>query len=214
MDVLIEPGGGVVAAGIARIEDFERSRFALARYTRRGRLDRSFGGDGRVTALFGGDQDCGPAEAHALARQADGKLVTAGVTGCGHPSFALARFQRDGGLDLSFGGDGKVATLFRPGDCSELAKDVAVQPDGRIVAVGVAGCANPHPEFALARYLPGGALDRSFGGDGLVTTHLRRAADCFDQLNAVGLQHAAGIVAAGTTSCRGTSGSALLRYLG
>jgi uncharacterized delta-60 repeat protein len=212
-DLAIQPDGRIVAAGTARIEDFARSRFALARYTRAGRLDTSFGG-GRVTTLFGGDQDCGPAEAHALARQPDGRLLAAGVTGCGQPNFALARFRRDGNLDLSFGGDGKVATLFGERDCSEHAEDVAVQLDGRIVAVGVAGCTEPHPEFALARYLPGGTLDASFSGDGLTTAHVARGRDCFDQLNAVGLQGPGRIVAAGTTSCPGTSGSALLRYIG
>jgi hypothetical protein len=52
------------------------------------------------------------------------------------------------------------------------------------------------------------------GGDGLVTTHVARGGDCFNQLNAVGLQRRGRIVDAGTMSYPGTSGSALLRYIG
>jgi uncharacterized delta-60 repeat protein len=213
-DVLIQPDGRIVAAGTARFEDFEHSRIALARYTRDGRLDTSFGGDGKVTDAFTGDQDCTPAEAYALARQRDGKLVVAGRTACGHPNFAVARYKRNGRLDTTFGGDGKVATIFAAEDCSELARDVAIQSDGKIVAAGVAGCRDPHPEFALARYDSSGVLDPSFGGDGKVTTHIGASEDCFDLIDVIGLQRDGRIVAAGPTACGPRSGFAVLRYLG
>jgi uncharacterized delta-60 repeat protein len=213
-DVVIQPDGRIVVAGTARFDDFERSRLALARYKPNGRPDRSFGGDGKVTDLFTGDQDCTPAEAYALARQPDGKLVVAGRTACGHPNFAVARYTRSGRLDSSFGGDGKVATIFAAENCSELVKDVVIQADGKIVAAGVAGCRSPHPEFALARYGTNGDLDPSFGGDGKVTTHIRASEDCFDQINAVGLQPDGKIVATGPTACGPRSGFAVLRYRG
>jgi uncharacterized delta-60 repeat protein len=213
-DVVIQPDRKIVAAGTARFDDFERSRLALARYEPDGRLDTSFGGDGKVTDVFSGDQDCMPAEAHALARQSDGKLVVAGRTACGHPNFAVARYTRAGRLDSSFGGDGKVATIFAAENCSELVNDVAIQADGKIVAAGVAGCRSPHPEFALARYGTSGVLDPSFGGDGKVTTHIRASEDCFDQINAMGLQPDGRIVATGPTACGRRSGFAVLRYRG
>src|SRR5687768_8756055 len=82
------------------------------------------------------------------------------------PSSAQAR---PGDLDRSFSRDGRVTTQFVPhGD--EGAHAVAVQRDGRIVAVGVAGRSNY--DTALARYLPDGSLDPSFGDGGRITADL------------------------------------------
>ena len=65
-----------------------------------------------------------------------------------------------GDLDVSFSGDGTLVTDF--GDVT--GPDIAIQDDGRIVAVGRAGS-----DFALARYNPDGSLDRRLG-DGKLTT--------------------------------------------
>ena len=208
-DVLVQRDGRIVAIGTAGV-DMDDARFALARYTPSGRLDRSFGGDGRVTNLFTGEKRCAPAEAYAGALQRDGRIVAAGLTGCGHPYFALARYHRNGALDRSFGGDGKVATIFNEGDCSDHASDVVVQRDSKIVAAGVAGCRDPHPEFALARYGPTGALDPAFGRDGTVRTRTRADRSCLEQVNALALQRDGRIVAAGPSGCNRV---ALVRYL-
>ena len=79
---------------------------------------------------------------------------------------AGASFAAGGELDPAFSGQGWVATNFTSGE--DLAYDVAISADGRIVAVGRA--AGGPGRFAVARYLPGGALDPSFGGDGRVIT--------------------------------------------
>jgi hypothetical protein len=47
---------------------------------------------------------------------------------------------------------------------------VTVDPDGKIVAAGVAGLGGPNPRFALGRYFLDGSLDTSFNGDGKLTT--------------------------------------------
>ena len=52
--------------------------------------------------------------------------------------FALARYNPNGSLDPSFSGDGKQTTDFGAGD---WAKGVALQGDGKIVAVGFTGAA-------------------------------------------------------------------------
>ena len=96
-----------------------------------GALDTSFGSGGKVMAEIGA-----PAYANALVRQPDDKLVAAGyavnnVTG---NDFALARYNRDGSLDTTFGTGGKVMTMF--GFSDDVANAVAVRPDGKIVAAG------------------------------------------------------------------------------
>jgi len=130
-------------------------------------LDASFGQGGKVTTGF-----AETAEINALARQPDGKIVAGGFALNGAKnSFALARYLSDGSLDASFGEGGVVLTAL--GD-SQI-KALAVQPDGRILAVGFAqggfDIVNTVPThaFAMARYLPDGTLDTSFGTNGMVT---------------------------------------------
>jgi uncharacterized delta-60 repeat protein len=138
--------------------------FALARYNTDGSLDTTFDGDGMVTTQFFGENI---ESAAGVAIQTNGKIVVAGsVFSTFDPSFALARYNINGSLDTSFGAGGKVTTDFGDPsevgvlcpsarkDCSEdTAKNVAIQSDGKIVAVGGAGPCTPPCIFALARYL-------------------------------------------------------------
>jgi uncharacterized delta-60 repeat protein len=107
-----------------------------------------------------------------VALQTDGKIVVVGhaVNAQGDADFALARYTPSGRLDRSFSGDGKVMTGFQSGS-RDVAYAVALQADGKMV---VAGTSNGH--VALARYLPSGALDTTFSGDGKVTTNMHGSA--------------------------------------
>ena len=90
--------------------------------------------------------------ASGLAVQADGKIVAAGYASNGASNdFATARYNASGSLDNTFSGDGKVLTTFGGGD--DVAKGVAVQADGKIVAVGSSSNGSSN-DFALARYWP------------------------------------------------------------
>jgi uncharacterized delta-60 repeat protein len=149
--VAIQSDGKIVVAGVATID------FALVRYNPDGSLDTRFGTGGKVTTDFSGDSD----HAHGVAIQPDGKIVVAGTAG--FAEFALARYNTDGTLDTGFRTDGKLTTDFSGG--IEQAHGVAIQPDGKIVVVGVAG-----EDFALARYNGDGTLDTSFSSDGKVIT--------------------------------------------
>jgi uncharacterized delta-60 repeat protein len=132
--------------------------FAIARYNSDGALDTSFSGDGKQTTDFGGSDD----GARAVAIQTDDKIVVVGRSGV----FALARYNPNGSLDRSFSGDGRKTTNF--GDGRDGANGVAIQTNGKIVAVGGGG--TDTDEFALARYNPSGLLDPGFSGDGRQTT--------------------------------------------
>jgi uncharacterized delta-60 repeat protein len=144
-DVVIQADGKIVAAGGSDAGANPRN-FALARYNPGGSLDVTFDGDGRVVTDVGA-QDRGA----SVAIQGDGKIVAAGHTtaGANPDNFALARYNQNGSLDPSFGGDARVVTDFGADDA---ANSVAIQADGKIVAAGVSG--DPR-NFALARYLPG-----------------------------------------------------------
>jgi serralysin len=189
--VAIQTDGKLVVAGDS-FGSVSADRFALARYKLDGSLDSSFGGDGKVRTHFAGESD---AAASAVAIQADGKIVAAGYSFVGFNRFALARYNLDGSLDSSFGGDGKVITHFAEGS-SDVASAVAIQTDGQIVAAGRSQEAG-QVRFALARYNPNGALDSSFGadGNGRVTTQFPGSA----LASALAIQDDGKIVAAGAS---------------
>ncbi|MFB3739080.1 MAG: hypothetical protein ACE14W_08980 [Candidatus Velamenicoccus archaeovorus] len=169
--VAIQPDGAIVAAGSA---GGSNGRFAVVRYDPDGTLDAAFGNRGRVTTDLTGGADL----ARGVAVQSDGRILVAGQTGGNHGRFALVRYEPDGTLDTSFGGDGKVTTAF-PSKIAlpDGAVAVAVQADGRIVAAGFANGNCSCVRFALARYRTNGTLDPTFGDGGTTTTRFRGGAD-------------------------------------
>ena len=172
-----------------------------------GDLDTSFGGEGKVTTDFGDDRNH---EAHALAIQSDGKLVVAGgSTGSGNSDFALARYRPDGTLDSTFGDAGTVLTDFGGGSF-DFANALAIQADGKLVVAGWSN-ANGRWDFALARYLPNGTLDSTFGDAGTVLTDF--GGGSFDFANALAIQADGKLVVAGDSRGGGSFDFALARYL-
>jgi uncharacterized delta-60 repeat protein len=154
--LVLQRDSKLVVAGDSVSFSLNSGRRALARYTPRGRLDRSFGKNGKVLSRAGASG--GAADA---AIQQDGKIVTAGS---GPAGFVLARYTPQGRLDRSFGRGGTVSTKLR--SFSDAAA-VAIQRDGKIVVVGAADL-----DFEIARYTVAGKLDRSFGNGGKVLTNI------------------------------------------
>ena len=191
-DVALQPDGKILVTGEI-IDPTSHWYFGVFRYTANGSLDRSFGGGGFA------EVDLGNAEfAHAVAVQRNGRIVVAGEADCPFAvCFALVRFLPDGRLDRSFGANGVVRTMFAKYGASR-AYDVAVQPDGTIVAVGMRFSGNDAQNdelFAVARYLPNGKLDRSFSRDGLASVDFGYSdADA----SAVAVQRGGRIVVAGS----------------
>ena len=188
--VALQPDGKIVVVGSID------SSFALARYNPNGTLDTSFSGDGKQTTGIGGSSED---EATGVAIQGNGKIVVVGTatdasTGA-NPKFALARYNPNGSLDTSFSGDGKQTTHFGAPD--DEARGVALQSDGKIVAVGSAdhSATDPRDDFALARYNPNGSLDPSFSGDGKQTTDF----GANEEATGVAIQGNRKIVAIGST---------------
>jgi len=194
-DMIQQPDGKLVLAGYAGYDySFSNADFALARYNPNGTLDLTFGGgDGLVTTAVGAADDIG----RSLVLQPDGKLIVAGEASNGaNLDFALARYNRDGSLDTTFGGgDGIVMTDLGANDSLQ---SLIRQADGRLVAVGYSSS-----RIALVRYNPDGTLDLGFGGgDGIVSTDLGAYPDvgygvtqqADGRLVVVGYTHQAGTV--------------------
>jgi uncharacterized delta-60 repeat protein len=185
-------GRRVVVAGEGR-DTAAGARFGVARFRRDGRLDRSFGVRGHRLVGFGARRH---ASAHAVAVSPGGGLVVAGsATVEEHaPQVALARLDRDGGLDRRFGGDGRVRTS--PGPHGGNGRAVAILADGGIVAGGraFAGAVFGSSDWALLGYTRRGRLDRSFGAGGVARADFGTGEDEVAALAVAG----GGIVVAGT----------------
>ncbi|WP_330300273.1 calcium-binding protein [Streptomyces sp. NBC_00503] len=201
--VAVQPSDGkIVVAGTTEVIAEEGGGccfFSVARYNTDGSPDTGFGDGGLVRVEeFGGSADGAD-----VAVQPDGKIIAAGKGGGG--GFALVRLNSDGSLDPGLGGDGAVVAGFTPAspqDAGGTARGMALQPDGKILAVGYVG--NTAFDIGVARYLPNGSLDTTFSGDGMVTADFGGT----EFGNAVALQPDGRIVAAGS----GGAGFALLRY--
>jgi uncharacterized delta-60 repeat protein len=190
--VAIQPDGKIVVAGVSYIgmnNSYYVREFALVRYNTDGSLDTTFDSDGKVTTAI---SDYGNT-ANAVAIQADGKIVAAGES-FDYVSFdfAVVRYNADGSLDTTFDGDGKVTTRFGSGN--DIARAVAIQTDGKIVAAGQNDDNNL--ELAVVRYNTDGSLDTTFDDDGKVAT---RRQVLFDEPTAVAIQPNGKIVTVNTS---------------
>ena len=164
---LLPAAGGAVVGASADTEGLTLTRLDAA-----GAPDRAFGDGGAVRLATG------QVQLLALADQG-GKLLVAGLTRQDlmfGDTLVLARLGADGQPDAGFG-PGGIQRIVLPEGVQYIAH-VAVQPDGRIVAVGHAGY-----ELVVLRYTAEGQPDASFDGDGLKTldfgtngAHFRMAA--------------------------------------
>jgi uncharacterized delta-60 repeat protein len=190
----LQADGKIVVSGGAAWNT-RHANFALVRFDTDGTLDTTFGGDGKVTTSFTRGRDF----ANEVVVQADGKLVAGGYASYsrtnGSSRFALARYDADGMLDPTFGGDGKVTTNFTRRN--DVVLDLALQPDGKIVAAGIAASDGSNSKFGLARYDSDGTLDGSFSADGKVTTDFTLG---YDHGEAVAVQPDGKIVVGGATA--------------
>ncbi len=166
-------------------------------------LDPSFGTFG-VAITNPGTGDDG---ALAVALQPDGSVVAAGHAAAGlRLHFGLVRYNAGGVLDTAFGNSGLARVEFSP---NALVRNVLVQPDGRIVAVGDTFFADA--QLALARLNADGTLDASFGSGGRVTTNVTPSHD--SAAGAVIQPDGKIVVAASVRASADAPAFAVLRYL-
>lgn len=163
LDLAVLSNGEILAVGGAG-RPGSGSRFAIARFTADGKLDKTFGGgDGKVTTSFG---DLG-AGANAVVMLSGGRFAVAGNTGDpGGTRFAVARYLPGGKLDGGFGGDGRVVTGLGSGVKYAMATDLVRVGSDWLLAVGQAlpGSGSNSLDLALAQYRADGSLDPFFGG--------------------------------------------------
>jgi len=170
-ELALQTNGKIVFAG--SVGTFPNTDLYVARLNSDGSFDTTFNGTGALTLDLRGTSD----SATSVKIQPDEKIVV-GVSAFQpglnfqRGDFAIVRFNADGSLDATFDGDGKV---FTPLQESAEVRNLAIQPDGKIVAVGESfltevSSGNPIGSFATVRYNPNGSIDTTFNGNGVAFT--------------------------------------------
>lgn len=182
MDIALQTDGKILAVGYSNFN--AESYIALAQLNPDGSFDNSFSDDGKLTA----DITSGYDAANAVAIQTDGKII---VTGNAQAQIFAARYLPNGVLDSSFSGNG---IRFITTGIYSSAKDVMLQPDGKILIGGFADFGG-HYDFLVMRLLTDGTPDLSFSTDS------KQSVDwgVDESVEALALQADGKIVAAGST---------------
>lgn len=196
LGVVVQPDDKIVAVGEYKND------FTINRYNSDGSLDINFGSEGIVNTEYDEHSDDG---ARAVALQSDGKIVVGGITYYNNQSpyslnFFMVRYNSNGSLDGSFGTNGKVVTDFF--GRADGINDLAIQPDGKIVAAGFAKPlqGNEDRNFGIVRYNTDGSLDASFGEEGKVNTDFNGITE---QINSLILLDDGKILVGGSTTASG-----------
>jgi uncharacterized delta-60 repeat protein len=142
--------------------------------------------------------------------QPDGKVLVAGYEELGDAAGEngiLVRVLPDGELDPSFGEGGRFTLDL---DRTDELSDVAVQPNGEIVASGVmAGDAGTPRSFVL-RVSESGVLDPTFGSSGVAFWE----GGSILALGPIAVAGDGTIIVAGTTRYQGNTVPVVLRFFG
>jgi uncharacterized delta-60 repeat protein len=162
----IQPDGKILQAGDSW------GNPCIVRYNNPGNLDATFGTVGKLFLPWSSGTN--PADNDIEFQGAD-KIVYGGRYHNGTDrDFVLTRFFQDGSTDSSFGTNGVFIKAIRnlDDDCNEIE----FQSDGKIIAAGetyyTSGAGVISQDIALMRIDLQGAIDSSFGTNGIVTAHI------------------------------------------
>jgi uncharacterized delta-60 repeat protein len=130
----------------------------------------------------------------------------------------LAKYSSSGILDSNFGTNGKVITQTSSTNMFDIASDIKLQSDGKILCVGQSGRGynfnggtSQPSDMLLLRYNTDGSLDTTFSPTGYVTTSFDN--NIYNTGRSVAIQNDGNIVFGGSTLNLTTGQSfALARY--
>ena len=132
----------------------------VIRYNRDGTLDAGFGTNGSYIYDGGNGTDSG----YAIALQSDSKILVAGESSNGSEADVIVlRLDPDGSLDPNFGSNGIY--IYDSGNGYDVALDLLVQSDGRIVMCGSRSNGTGN-ELIVMRLNSNGTPDSTFGTNG------------------------------------------------
>lgn len=210
----VQRSGKIIVAGntLVSVGNFRYRRTTVARFTADGILDTTFaGGAGYVVlgGFYAADAQTSDYVTSIATNQrgdlpADDSITLVGYTFARNNAFAT-RLTRDGAIDLTFGGTGRVTfTASSSGGVASGASDLRaarIDDAGRLV---LAGTGNDRG-MTFLRLLANGTPDTTFGTNGRTLVKLSTVSN-YDEPRALALQGNGKIVASGyaTTAPSGT----------
>lgn len=165
-DAVMQSDGSFVVA--ATCEAGNAATFCLTKIRTDGTLDPNFGSAGFVFTKLTAQEN----QVASVTVQHDGKILAAGY--CMDPQtfqwqFCAARYNHNGTLDAGFANNGTLMTDV--GTSTDWAYSILNFPDDSFLLGG--GCYDGNTEkwgFCIAKFLPGGQVDTTFGQQGKVIT--------------------------------------------
>lgn len=158
----LQGDGKILAVGYIYLGSNIGNNIGIARYNDDGRLDSTFGSEGKVTTQIKSDAfPCG------IAVQPDNKIVIGGYTSKSgdngdNNTIFIIRYNNDGSVDKTFGNKGIYQeTVLDPINISGFA----LQPDGKIL-IGGSYSVSKQQSFFVRRYLNNGSPDIQYGVNG------------------------------------------------
>src|SRR6266542_1973294 len=230
-DVALQQDGKVVLAGreFGAVSGSSLFDIAVARLNPDGTRDTSFGGgDGVVYLDLQGQQD----EAAAVAVDSAGRIVVAGRSWVvlGNSDAVVVRLLPDGSPDPSFGNQGVVVLNLRTD--FDAAYGLALQADGALLVAGsyqpsvltpwlarlqadgrIVTAGQLLADLAVARYLPDGKADGSFGAGGVATVKVDPSGFLHGQAMGVAIHADGTILAVGAATATSVSDMAAVALL-
>lgn len=212
--MVVQADGKIIVAGTSTSTGGSSSNIVIERFNNDGTPDETFGTKGLVNLDLDTPLSTSSDDAKAVAIQADGKIVVAGnstPTG-GSSNVVLARLDKNGKLDATFGADGNtdgtpdgVVQVSFGADSVDAVDAIAIQTDGKIVVAGdTTSNSGGSQNMMVARLNIDGTPDKTFGADsgadgtpdGVVSISLGAGND---EAKAVAIQADGRIVIAGNT---------------
>ncbi len=158
-DLVLQADGKIVAVGTNQTGDLVTEDWQVARLLPDGSLDSSFASSGILTVDWYGSSD----EAKAVALDNTGNIIVGGFAyyaGVG-TSLAVLSIDTTGSILHS------AATKIYAGT-ADICQDVLVQPDDKILCVGLVRSVNA-AQMVAVRFMPDLQLDTSYGTGGIAT---------------------------------------------
>ena len=202
--VTLQPDGKILVAGWTTVDTFTYD-FAIVRLLPDGTRDTTFNSTGRVSVAFDFPGTTGVDQADAIMVDDAGRIIVGGVAETQPSSygFALVRLLPNGQLDHNFSADGRATIDFDLGaTMSDLSYQSILTRDGKIVMVGQADAGSgstTNGDVAIARVLPDGSPDGSFGVGGKVVVAFDQVTNGAEVATGVVEDPAGRLVVVGTT---------------
>lgn len=168
--IKIDPADRILAAGASYNNGYDNHP-VIARFNVNGSLDPSFGTNGTLITTFGPGSNLGEIDAIALFND---KIILGGnyqyqggTGGFSGIKPAVAKLNKNGVLDQSFGQGGKVI-MDTHYNANDMLRSITVQRDGKILLGG--GASYPFPymqtDFFVTKLNEDGSIYTNFGQNG------------------------------------------------